>query len=74
MKKDVIDGMLASLEQVYPGASTRIKIAELGSPASQTRFTTAGAVLGRNLVREVRAGVIIADRNRIHDWDAAGGC
>ena len=34
----------------------------------------AGAVLGRNLVREVRAGVIIADRNRIRDWHAAGGC
>jgi hypothetical protein len=33
MKKDVTDGMLASLEQVYPGASTRMKIDELGTPA-----------------------------------------
>ena len=33
MKKDVIDGMLASLEQVYPGASTR-KDRRIGTPAS----------------------------------------
>jgi ferredoxin--NADP+ reductase len=48
MKQVVTDGMLARLEQVYPGASTRVKIAELGTPASQTRFTatSGGASFG----------------------------
>ncbi|MGB3771182.1 MAG: NAD(P)/FAD-dependent oxidoreductase [Rhodococcus sp. (in: high G+C Gram-positive bacteria)] len=48
VKKIVIDGMLERMEQVYPGSSTKVKIAELGTPATQTRFVnnTAGAAFG----------------------------
>lgn len=48
IKKIVLDGMLERMEQAYPGASSRVRLAELGSPATQTRFVgnTAGAPFG----------------------------
>src|SRR5699024_5832636 len=48
MKELVTEGMLARLDQVYPGASAHVKLAELGTPATQTRFTdtTAGHAFG----------------------------
>ncbi|MFD4785326.1 hypothetical protein ACFWNH_30350 [Rhodococcus qingshengii] len=48
IKKIVLDGMLERMEQAYPGSSTRVHVAELGSPATQTRFVgnTDGAPFG----------------------------
>ncbi|MFC8935246.1 phytoene desaturase family protein [Rhodococcus sp. NPDC057135] len=48
IKKIVLDGMLERMEQAYPGSSTRVHLAELGSPATQTRFVgnTDGAPFG----------------------------
>ena len=48
VKKIIIDGMLERMEQAYPGSSSKVKLAELGSPATQTRFVnnTAGAAFG----------------------------
>ncbi len=48
IKKIVIDGMLDRIEQVYPGASSKVKWSELASPASQQRFVgnTGGAPFG----------------------------
>jgi len=123
VKKIVIDGMLARIEQVYPGASSKVEWSELGSPASQERFVgntggapfglegtatqsgplrpgtrtsidglflvgtntawgpgtegamisgvhAAGAILGRNLAAEIKAGGVIADRSRLSSWGA----
>ena len=122
VKKIVLDGMLERMEQAYPGSSTRVRLSELGSPATQTRFVgntdgapfglalrldqagplrprnrtaidgllmvgtstawgpgtvgsmlsgvhAAGAVTGRDLVREIRAGKAVADENRLSLWD-----
>lgn len=121
MKQLVTEGMLARLDQVYPGSSSRVKLAELGTPASQTRFTAttdgsafglepntlqfgplrpgvrtpieglftvgtsttwgpategamvsgmqaAAAITGRDLLSEIRAGKVIADRDAITRW------
>jgi len=38
IKKIVLDGMLERMEQSYPGASSRVRLAELGSPATRSRF------------------------------------
>lgn len=48
VKKIVLDGMLERMEQAYPGSSTRVRLSELGSPATQTRFVgnTGGAPFG----------------------------
>jgi all-trans-retinol 13,14-reductase len=48
MKKVVTDAMLHRLEQAYPGVSSTVKVTELGTPATQTRFTatTTGAAFG----------------------------
>lgn len=48
VKKIVMDGMLDRMEQAFPGSSSKVSIAELGSPATQTRFVnnTAGAPFG----------------------------
>lgn len=122
MKDAVMAGMRARLEQAYPGAGSRIRFSELGTPATQTRYTAASggnafglepnavqtgplrpgvgtpiaglfivgtsttygpategsmisglqaaaAVTGRDLLAEIRAGGVIADRARIRDWD-----
>lgn len=123
MKEAVMAGMRARLEQAYPGASSRIRFNELGTPATQTRYTaaTAGnafglepnaiqtgplrpavrtpidglfiagtstaygpategsmisglqaaaAITGRDLLAEIRAGGVIADRARLRAWDS----
>jgi all-trans-retinol 13,14-reductase len=47
--KDIIaEGMLQRLERAYPGASAKVRWAELGTPASQERFThtSGGAAMG----------------------------
>lgn len=51
VKKIIIDGMLERMEQAFPGSSSKVKIAELGTPATQTRFVnnTAGAPFGLQL-------------------------
>ncbi|MET0197072.1 MAG: NAD(P)/FAD-dependent oxidoreductase [Rhodococcus fascians] len=48
IKKIILDGMLERMEQAYPGSSSKVKLAELGSPQTQTRFVnnTAGAAFG----------------------------
>lgn len=48
IKKIIIDGMLERMEQAYPGSSHNVKLAELGTPATQARFVgnTAGAPMG----------------------------
>ena len=48
IKKIIIDGMYERMEQVFPGASSKVVVAELGSPATQTRFVnnTRGAPFG----------------------------
>lgn len=48
IKEIVTEGMLDRLDQVYPGASANVKLTELGTPATQTRFTatSAGAAFG----------------------------
>ena len=38
VKDIILDGMLERMEQVFPGASSRVRLAELGSPATQQRF------------------------------------
>ncbi|MGY0497427.1 phytoene desaturase family protein [Nocardia sp. FBN12] len=121
MKELVIEGMLDRLDQVYPGASSRVKLTELGTPATQTRFTAttggasfglepnplqfgplrpgvrtpvnglftvgtstrwgpgtegsmmsgvqaASAITGRDLIAEIRSGVVLADRAKIRNW------
>lgn len=51
VKKIIVDGMLERMEQAFPGSSSKVKIAELGTPATQTRFVnnTAGAPFGLQL-------------------------
>ncbi|WP_280480065.1 phytoene desaturase family protein [Nocardia cyriacigeorgica] len=121
MKELIIEGMLARLDQVYPGASSRVKLTELGTPATQTRFTAttdgaafglepnpgqfgplrpgvrtpidglftvgtstrwgpgtegsmmsgvhaASAITGRDLIAEIRSGVVLADRAKLRSW------
>lgn len=48
VKKIITDGMLERMEQAYPGSTSRIKISELGTPASQERFVgnTGGSAYG----------------------------
>jgi phytoene dehydrogenase-like protein len=48
IKTIVTDGMLARLEQVYPGASAKVTWSELATPATQERFVgnTGGAPFG----------------------------
>ncbi|WP_072738869.1 phytoene desaturase family protein [Rhodococcus triatomae] len=48
IKKIVLDGMLERMEQAYPGSSSKVRLAELGTPATQTRFVgnTGGAPFG----------------------------
>ncbi|WP_045824595.1 phytoene desaturase family protein [Williamsia herbipolensis] len=48
IKKIVIDGMYERMEQVFPGASSKVVVAELATPATQTRFVnnTRGAPFG----------------------------
>lgn len=48
VKKIVIDGMLDRMEQAFPGSSSKVELAELGSPATQERFVgnTHGAPFG----------------------------
>lgn len=120
--KDIVtEGLLQRVEQVYPGAASKVKISELGTPATQQRYTlssggaaygieprvtqvgpfrpgnhtiikglylagcstkwgpgtagsmvsgvfAAGAVVGRNLHSEVRAGKVIADKSLLSKW------
>lgn len=51
IKKIIIDGMLDRMEQAFPGSSSKVKVGELGTPATQTRFVnnTAGAPFGLQL-------------------------
>jgi len=51
VKKIIIDGMLDRMEQAFPGSSSKVKLTELGTPATQTRFVnnTAGAPFGLQL-------------------------
>ncbi|WP_264014375.1 phytoene desaturase family protein [[Mycobacterium] manitobense] len=51
VKKIIIDGMLERMEQAFPGSSSKVKLSELGTPATQTRFVnnTAGAPFGLQL-------------------------
>lgn len=51
VKKIILDGMLERMEQAYPGSSNKVNIAELGTPATQTRFVgnTGGAPFGLQL-------------------------
>lgn len=51
VKKIVLDGMLDRMEQAFPGSSSKVKLAELGTPATQTRFVnnTGGAPFGLQL-------------------------
>lgn len=51
VKKIIVDGMLDRMEQAFPGSSSKLKISELGTPATQTRFVnnTAGAPFGLQL-------------------------
>lgn len=48
VKTIVLDGMAERMEQAFPGSSAHIKLAELGSPATQTRFVgnSGGAPFG----------------------------
>ncbi|HSX65913.1 NAD(P)/FAD-dependent oxidoreductase [Nocardioides sp.] len=48
VKKIITDGMFQRMEQAYPGSTSRIRLAELGSPASQERFVgnTGGSAYG----------------------------
>ncbi|MEV6658134.1 phytoene desaturase family protein [Nocardia fluminea] len=48
VKKIVLEGMAERMEQAFPGSSATVEIAELGSPATQTRFVgnTGGAPFG----------------------------
>ena len=48
VKKIILDGMLERMEQAFPGSSTQVKLAELGTPATQERFVgnTGGAPFG----------------------------
>lgn len=48
VKKIIVDGMLERMEQAFPGSSSKVKLSELGSPATQTRFVnnTGGAPFG----------------------------
>lgn len=48
IKKIIIDGMLERMEQAFPGSSSKVKLSELGTPATQTRFVnnTGGAPFG----------------------------
>ncbi|BBG05524.1 MULTISPECIES: phytoene desaturase family protein [Pseudonocardia] len=121
IKKIVLDGMLERMERAYPGSSGRVRLAELGTPATQERFVgnTAGApfglapsptqtgpmrpgpatpirglylagtstpwgpategsmvsglqaaaaITGRDLLAEVRAGAVLADRSLMSAW------
>ncbi|WP_022976054.1 phytoene desaturase family protein [Nevskia ramosa] len=47
-KAIITDGLLQRVEQAYPGASAKLRWSELGSPASQERFThtSGGAAFG----------------------------
>lgn len=51
VKKIVLDGMLDRMEQAFPGSSSKVELAELGTPATQTRFVnnTGGAPFGLQL-------------------------
>lgn len=53
VKKIMLDGMMQRMEQAFPGSTSRIKVAELGTPATQERYVhnTGGAPFGL----EVRA-------------------
>lgn len=120
--KDIVtEGLLLRVEQIYPGAAAKVKLSELGTPATQQRYTlssggaaygiesrisqfgpfrpgtdtvikglyiagcstkwgpgtlgsmvsgvfAAGAVVGRDLHAEVRAGKVIADKSLISSW------
>ncbi|WP_146099130.1 hypothetical protein [Nocardia nova] len=51
IKKIIVDGMLKRMEQAYPGSSSHVRVAELASPATQTRFVgnSSGAPFGLSL-------------------------
>lgn len=51
VKKIVTDAMLERMEQVLPGSSGRVRVTELGTPATQMRFVgnTAGSPFGLDL-------------------------
>ncbi|MFW0790013.1 phytoene desaturase family protein [Gordonia sp. CPCC 205333] len=59
IKKIVVDGMLERMEQAFPGSSAKVTIAELGTPATQTRFVgnTGGAPFGLEL-RFTQSGLL----------------
>ena len=48
IKEIVTQGMMARMEQIYPGSAAKVKWCELGTPASQERFTLTsdGAAFG----------------------------
>jgi len=48
IKEIISEGLLARIEQAYPGAAAKVRWNELGSPASQERFThtSNGAAFG----------------------------
>ncbi|PTV48633.1 NAD(P)/FAD-dependent oxidoreductase [Acinetobacter oleivorans] len=48
IKEIITEGMLNRIERAYPGASAKVEWAELGTPASQERFTftSDGAAMG----------------------------
>lgn len=48
VKEIITEGMLQRVERAYPGTSTKVSWAELGTPASQERFThtSGGAAMG----------------------------
>lgn len=124
IKEIITEGLLQRAEQVYPGAASKVRISELGTPATQERYTlssggasfglecrssqyggllrpsthtvisglylagcstcwgpgtlgsmvsgvfAAGAVTGRDLHAEIRAGNVIADKSKLTPWPA----
>lgn len=48
IKEIVTDGLLQRVEQIYPGAAAKVKLRELGTPATQQRYTlsSSGAAYG----------------------------
>jgi len=48
IKEIVTDGLLQRVEQIYPGAAAKVKLKELGTPATQQRYTlsSSGAAYG----------------------------
>ncbi|MCU4347714.1 NAD(P)/FAD-dependent oxidoreductase [Acinetobacter lactucae] len=123
IKEIVTDGLLQRVEQIYPGSAAKVKLRELGTPATQQRYTLSsggaaygiesritqfgpfrpgtktvikglylagcststgagtvgsmlsgmyavGAILGRDLHAEVRAGKIFADKSLLSKWSS----